>query len=120
MTETPFATAGRYRKKPLVVEAFRYDGSNFEELLAWVDDPEDSVRITRTEHWDGACGEPQHQLNRDIYVGTLEDRGSSEGDGAQVRHVACPTDWIIRGVENELYPCKDRIFGATYEPVAVA
>lgn len=25
-------------------------------------------------------------------------------------------DWIIRGVKNELYPCKPEIFAATYEP----
>lgn len=26
-------------------------------------------------------------------------------------------DWIIRGIKGELYPCKDDIFRATYEPV---
>jgi hypothetical protein len=26
-------------------------------------------------------------------------------------------DWIIRGVEGEFYPCKPRIFEATYEAV---
>ena len=26
-------------------------------------------------------------------------------------------DWIIRGVEGEFYPCADRIFKKTYEPV---
>jgi hypothetical protein len=26
-------------------------------------------------------------------------------------------DWIIRGVQGELYPCKPDIFEATYEPV---
>ena len=29
--------------------------------------------------------------------------------------VANPGDWIIKGVENELYPCKDSIFQETYE-----
>ncbi len=27
-------------------------------------------------------------------------------------------DWIIRGVQGELYPCKPDIFDATYEPAA--
>jgi len=27
-------------------------------------------------------------------------------------------DWLIEGIEGELYPCKDRIFRATYEPIA--
>jgi hypothetical protein len=26
-------------------------------------------------------------------------------------------DWIIQGVEGEIYPCKPSIFAATYEPV---
>jgi hypothetical protein len=26
-------------------------------------------------------------------------------------------DWIIKGVQNEFYPCKDAIFRETYEPV---
>ena len=28
-------------------------------------------------------------------------------------------DWIIRGVQGELYPCKPDIFDATYEPAGV-
>lgn len=35
-----------------------------------------------------------------------------EGD-----HRANPGDWIIKGVQGELYPCKPDIFEATYEPV---
>jgi len=31
-------------------------------------------------------------------------------------HVATPGDWIIRGIANELYPCKPEIFELTYEP----
>lgn len=30
---------------------------------------------------------------------------------------ASPGDWIIRGVKDELYPCKPDVFEATYEPV---
>ena len=28
-----------------------------------------------------------------------------------------PGDWLIKGVEGELYPCKDEIFKKTYERV---
>jgi hypothetical protein len=31
---------------------------------------------------------------------------------------ARPGDWIIRGTEGELYPCKDSVFQRKYEPVA--
>lgn len=30
---------------------------------------------------------------------------------------ASPGDWIIRGVEGELYPCKPSVFKIVYEPV---
>lgn len=30
---------------------------------------------------------------------------------------ASPGDWIIQGVQGEIYPCKPDIFAATYEPV---
>lgn len=30
-------------------------------------------------------------------------------------HIVTPGDWIITGVQGELYPCKDEIFAATYE-----
>lgn len=33
-------------------------------------------------------------------------------------HIVCPGDWIITGIAGERYPCKDKIFAATYEPVA--
>jgi hypothetical protein len=32
-------------------------------------------------------------------------------------HIVTPGDWIIRGVQGELYPCKPDIFEATYEKV---
>jgi len=31
-------------------------------------------------------------------------------------HIVCPGDWIITGVAGENYPCKPKIFAATYEP----
>jgi hypothetical protein len=33
-----------------------------------------------------------------------------------VMHVS-PGDWIVTGVQQEKYPCKDEIFRATYEAV---
>ena len=32
-------------------------------------------------------------------------------------HIVCPGDFIIKGVEGELYPCKPVIFEKTYELV---
>ena len=48
---------------------------------------------------------------------------SDEGKSARVetQHgevLVLPGDWIVQGIEDELYPCKDNIFQATYEPLA--
>lgn len=32
-------------------------------------------------------------------------------------HTVCPGDWIITGVQGEVYPCEPGIFEATYESV---
>jgi len=44
--------------------------------------------------------------NHSVLIKTLE------GD-----HTGDLSDWIIRGVKGELYPCKPDIFAATYEAV---
>lgn len=79
----------KYRKKPVVIEAIQWTGENCAEIDAFLDDTEETTP-----------GGP-------IVIETLE------GDmTAQVG------DWIIRGVQGELYPCKPDIFAATYEAVA--
>ena len=49
------------------------------------------------------------RLTKTEHVRTLE--GAMTGN---------PGDWMIRGVKGECYPCKDDIFRATYEEVAVS
>lgn len=44
--------------------------------------------------------------NEGVHISTLEGVMLAE-----------PDDWIIRGVQGELYPCKPDIFAATYEQV---
>jgi hypothetical protein len=77
----------KFRKKPVVVEAIRWDGSNFEEL-------KDFVTATNLVLNSG-----------DILIDTLE---------GEMR--ASTGDWIIKGVQGEFYPCKPDIFEKTYEP----
>lgn len=85
----------KYRKKPVVIDAF---------LLGVDDEPEwfmnakarHAVRPNRT-------GDESNVF----YIDTLEGWMK-----------ACPCkDYIIRGVEGELYPCKADIFEKTYEAV---
>ena len=78
----------RIRKRPITVEAYQYTGDNAAEVIAW------------------AGQHAYNTLRGQLVIHTLE------GD-----HIASPGDWVIRGVENEHYPCKASIFDATYEPV---
>lgn len=81
----------KYRKKPVVVEAVRFmlDGS----LPDWFMDRVTSNTIVT--HADGTCE-----------VKTLE--GTMKADKG---------DFIILGVNGEVYPCKPDIFQKTYEVV---
>lgn len=82
----------QYRKKPVVIEAWRNDGSMMPDWVA------------------NACnGGERIKGAGSLFIATLE--GVME---------ARPGDWIIRGVKGELYPCKPDIFEATYEPVSAA
>ena len=48
---------------------------------------------------------------------TVHDKGTVAIETLEGTMVAELGDWIIRGVKGEIYPCKDDIFQATYEPV---
>jgi hypothetical protein len=55
------------------------------------------------------------------YEPGLEDGFNNEGQPVihtlEGDHIISPDDWIITGVKNERYPCKNDIFLMTYEPV---
>ena len=97
----------KYRKKPVVIEAFqmtkerRQDNRDWPEWLsaAWnMDGPQEgAVWAGRHPYSDGADR---------LFIGTLE--------GVQV---VSWDDYIIKGVKGEIYACKPDIFEATYEPV---
>jgi hypothetical protein len=86
---------GLYRKRPVVIEAIQWTGANIDEILPMVD----FAKLPATT----GIG---HAADGGLTIPTLE------GD-----HLASPGDWIIKGVQGELYPCKPDIFEATYEAV---
>jgi hypothetical protein len=77
----------RYRKLPIVIEAEQ-----------WFPD----------RHVAGVLLQPGDPPMGTIH--TLEDRSDSY-------HWVTPGDYIIKGVDGELYPCKESIFRRTYEEV---
>jgi hypothetical protein len=93
-----------YRKKPVVIEAFQVTK---ELVIAWA-----------------RCQEvkPKEIKELDVWwIGdVIAEQSSSFGgivDTLEGKMEFKVGDWLIRGVANELYPCKDAIFKATYEPV---
>ena len=97
----------KYRKKPVVIEAFQLGKDPMPE---WVMDAVTSETVTL--HMDRIG--PQ----RGAVIKTLEGdhfarAWSTDADGMTI----CLGDFVIQGVKGELYPCKPDIFEATYEPV---
>lgn len=87
----------QYRKKPVVIEAFRLGIDNMPD---WFFCAVCSNEVT-THNEDGRWrGGPDYAL-----IKTLEGEMRAEYG-----------DWIIQGVKGEIYPCKIDIFDATYEP----
>lgn len=82
----------KYRKKPVVIEAHRYDGAEW-PLMQWCERTEKPARF----RFDGTGA---------VFIETLE--GEMRGDVG---------DFIICGVNGEFYPCKPDIFAKTYELV---
>lgn len=78
----------KYRKKPIVIEAVRYE-----------DTTEGIAAVLR--FCPGAALFPDH-----ITIKTRE--GTMRADLG---------DYIIRGIQGEFYPCEPDIFEATYEAV---
>jgi hypothetical protein len=88
----------KYRKKPVVIEAFRWTGGPDQ-----TEDPDWIVAAI-------VAGSVRFEDNGTAVVALLID--TLEGT-----HKANQGDYIIQGVRGELYPCKPDIFAATYELV---
>jgi hypothetical protein len=94
----------KYRKKPVVIEAIQWDGENLGEVTKFTSGklPELTNRID-FEKWDDYKRIVEEE---GLKIKTLE--GTMRADKG---------DYIIRGVQGEIYPCKPDIFDATYEAV---
>lgn len=95
----------KYRKKPVVVEAFQYDG-DFRDCDGKYYVPEWAVKALTDGTMYYIYPRAATDFARELYIKTLEGN-----------HHASVGDFIIRGVHGELYPCKPDIFAKTYELV---
>jgi hypothetical protein len=83
---------GKYRKKPVVIEAVQFDGTeqSLIEICSFA-----TGKAISSEYGGKA-----------IRIPTLE--------GQMIADIG---DFIIKGVQGEFYPCKPDIFELTYEEV---
>lgn len=86
---------GVYRKKPVVISAVLYDGSD------------ESIAAINSSEFRGKASRPMSICeDKSIEIETL--------DGVMKASIG---DYIIKGVHGELYPCKPDIFIKTYDKV---
>jgi hypothetical protein len=81
----------KYRKMPVEIEAIQWTGNNLAEIEEFV---------------VNEGGKQFDTVGDSLFIHTLE--GSMR---------AKPTDYIIKGVKGEFYPCDESIFRITYEQV---
>ncbi len=80
----------KFKKKPIIIDAIQWKGNNVNEVAML-----------------GGATEYEECFTEDyLIIHTLEgEMKANKGD------------WVIKGVNGELYPCKDDIFQKTYEKV---
>lgn len=79
----------KFRKKPVVIDAIQWVGTNFIEIDDFI------TKYHETYPAKGIVIIPTLEGNMEANIG----------------------DWIIKGVNEEFYPCKDDVFRKTYERV---
>ena len=88
----------KYRKKPVIIEAVKWDGNNIDSIVKFCgNDVDVDIMPNGNDH------EP------DIYIITIFTL-----EGAMRASIG---DYIIKGVNGEFYPCKPDIFEKTYERI---
>ena len=80
----------KFKKKPIVIEAIQFDGTNGEEI----------EKFTKCVARRLATHTPLMIVS--TYKGDVQARTG---------------DWIIKGVKGEFYPCKPDIFEETYDKI---
>lgn len=114
----------KYRKKPIVIEATQWfkngdhpldhesigietpNRADLDKYSEYLESEGSVVRYFRHPEVSGetACKHCSKAMHKHGWIDTLEGG-----------HIVCPGDWIITGVQGEMYPVKNDIFLATYE-----
>lgn len=95
-------TGIKYRKKPVVIEAMRFDGTTKTgtPIIQWILDNDSTAR------WQCNAGGSCERTDSGHHIAIVTLEGTMRAEVG---------DFIIKGVQGEFYPCKPDIFAATYE-----
>lgn len=89
----------KYRKKPVIIEAFKFYVDNIPD---WFMD-----KVTTNDIILRKCDFKRYSID-EAYCEIKTPEGTMTGNGG---------DYIIKGINGEIYPCKPDIFEKTYEEV---
>jgi len=99
----------KFRKKPVVIEAFQMTLERRFNNVDWLQWMHEAWNYDRGDTGSLSCAENSQELKDEdnyLFINTPEG----------VMKVSW-NDYIIQGVQGEIYPCKPDIFEATYEEV---
>ena len=82
----------QYTKKPVSIEAIQLTSNNYSEIMQWLSSYNVKSYTLKSIYFPG------------LYIKTLE--GVMKADIG---------DYIIKGVKDEFYPCREDIFKMTYD-----
>lgn len=103
----------RYRSKPVLIEAVQLRWDTWNEVC--------ELALTSLRG-DGLRGLHSHEVAKEfpgaeISLPIIEGGIYAVVPTPEGNHLARQGDWIIRGTEGELYPCRDSVFQRKYEAV---
>ena len=90
----------KFKKKPIVIEAVRVDDVIKAARFSWKDLPD----------WVEAAYENGDLIFVSDFIDINTDEGMMTGRSG---------DWIVKGVEDEIYPVRGSVFDSTYEQISV-
>jgi len=90
----------KYVKKPVVVSAMKWDGSNHRGMFSFL---------------GGLDARPMTTSGDNFYIDHSKIEGGLIIKTLEGEHFASIGDYIIKGIKGEFYPCKPDIFRETYD-----
>lgn len=100
----------KYKKKPIIIEAIQWTGKNEIEIYNFLEDKE----VKSSQEISSTGKNFLIDFNNDITMIPILLIKTLEGD-----MIASKSDYIIKGIKGEFYPCKADIFKSSYELIEI-